>query len=77
MQIILYFIWLILIYITTYKVIVLREQINIELLSGSLVALVVSMFQIRPAYQVFTFIAVYFLISVVEFILDIIYCTKR
>ena len=77
MHIILYFLWLLLIYIAIYKPLVLREKTNLELLSGSIVALVVSMFQVRPAFQVFTFIGAYLLISFIEFILDIIYSPKH
>lgn len=67
-----YFIWLFICFSIFYNKYVLKRKFDIELFSGTMVCIILSMYNVRVCYQIIFFVITYLIISITEFIRDTI-----
>ena len=72
MHYVMYFLWLLICYLFLFKSVVLKKECT-EAVGAAVVAIVISMFHLRPWLQLLGFIAAYVIISAAIFITELIY----
>lgn len=70
--IMIYFVWIFICFTIFYNRFVLDRKFDLELFSGTLVCIILSMYNVRTYYQIIFFLISYLIISFTEFIRDVI-----